>query len=399
MGRDSFKRKREPISDYSDSPVEISSEEDIIKPSKPPPPLVKKIVTFAKTMDASSITYSRMYIPLGFLNEAGIRSDMSIELRDRKGRLWPVTLSYNSRKLSSGWKSFVDNNGVKIGNRVLFSFKPGGNGQGSRLPFSSLDKLRWVVKSQNRVFLMIKTKLFFHQKIPWKAAAGLGKKIHLRASNIRGRAWRVAVETMGENLFFAGGGWKAFSRDVHLKLGEYIFFSRTGRSEFEASVYEITGCERDLRIPVSESETSSETGRGSIKREQISDSDSMGDSPIEISGEEDTKRTKPPPVVKKSISFAKTMTFSNIKNRMFLPVKFLNEAGIRGSMSIEVRDGKGRSWPMILNYKSRNLWGWRSFVRNHGVQTGNTVVFSFEPGGNVLEAIIHKKKTVRKGLL
>ncbi|EPS58302.1 hypothetical protein M569_16513 [Genlisea aurea] len=122
MGRDSFKRKREPISDYSDSPTEISGEEDI-KPSK----LVKKNITFAKTMDVSSINYGGMHVPVSFLNEARIRSNMNIELRDRKGGSWPVFLNYISSKLSRGWRRFVEDNGVEIGNTILFSFEPGGN--------------------------------------------------------------------------------------------------------------------------------------------------------------------------------------------------------------------------------------------------------------------------------
>ncbi|EPS73345.1 hypothetical protein M569_01411 [Genlisea aurea] len=94
--------------------------------------VIKGGFSFVKKMTEFCIG-RRLDIPRSCVNEAGIKRTMNIHLKKTNGsrRLWPVTLTYTTKwpcSLSSGgWRRFVRENDVNVGDTVRFTFRAGEN--------------------------------------------------------------------------------------------------------------------------------------------------------------------------------------------------------------------------------------------------------------------------------
>ncbi|KAL5550027.1 hypothetical protein UlMin_000203 [Ulmus minor] len=83
--------------------------------------------------------------------------------------------------------------------------------------------------------------LFLPYKFACKSSGLVGQKVFLEDST--GKQWEVKISIVDDSLAFQEG-WKKFSEDHNLRVGDFVVFYHTRESQFFVNIYGKSGCQK-----------------------------------------------------------------------------------------------------------------------------------------------------------
>ncbi|VVA16693.1 PREDICTED: B3 [Prunus dulcis] len=219
-------------------------------------------------------------------------------------------------------------------------------------------------------------------------------KCALRGPN--GKLWTVELEER-ENGFFFHDGWQGFVRDHCLEIGNFLVFDYDGDSMFDVTIYEPTGCEKDVEA---------------AKRRNGNPVSSVKDEIVDIETENYNKESKSKTINAERTSCKYVMSgkrpandcveetstgsilfksenscFIKILTKILYPVTIPKELAIAEGLvrkkTVKLHDPAGRSWIVKLRvHRSPYLRfdmtkGWAKCCRANQISQGDTIVFEF----------------------
>ncbi|GAA0138326.1 hypothetical protein LIER_00091 [Lithospermum erythrorhizon] len=185
-----------------------------------------------------------------------------------------------------------------------------------------------------------------------------------------GREWHVKM-----NLRKLGDdGWKHFSEDNDLHVGDFAVFRHEGNMVFEVLLFDPSTCLKECSThmikvePAETKEAEEERSLGYLQSKELK------------------RRSKAAPVAetissKERPHFVSFIKPFNVKySHLYVPTKFAKENGLlKDYCKITLVDDLQRSWPMVLRHNKSHVYigcGWVDFREANGLKVGDR--FKFE---------------------
>nr|XP_016469436.1 PREDICTED: B3 domain-containing protein REM10-like [Nicotiana tabacum] len=371
---------------------------------------------FVSTVKHYAIKYHALYFPLDFAKSTGLMNrHCEITLVDEKRRSWSVWLGPMGHHfgIKRGWREFVQENGVQIGDTYKFELINNGRipiahfhcifWEGCQeSPSEDIDKmLKQLVMGKEtstearetpaRLFSLLKKnftrsrKLTFfqinqsvaHAKIPVGFLKYLKEYKNEHAILRRGsKQWAVKVN--GRRF---EAGWVEFAQKHGLQLGDMLIFRHEGKMEFEVVIFDSSGSVREYLQE--EVHTVEETSKNFEFEEKPSPS--IKSSNMASSHTEAATHAKLPFGQSHFVCTIRSYCLS--KGFLCLPQQFAKPNGLTNKKcDLIIRDGRQRSWNLKLSFSRRPRVyiigdGLRKFIVDNCLEEGDRIMLEVVTNG------------------
>ncbi|WOK92991.1 B3 domain-containing protein [Canna indica] len=84
----------------------------------------KQLPQFERVITACNLSRGSVYFPRGITISDHLRNKSRIIATNYSGRKWPLRLRRDptSRVITTGWRQFISDNGVELGDKFIFQF-------------------------------------------------------------------------------------------------------------------------------------------------------------------------------------------------------------------------------------------------------------------------------------
>ncbi|WJX10506.1 hypothetical protein P8452_01221 [Trifolium repens] len=182
--------------------------------------------------------------------------------------------------------------------------------------------------------------------------------------------WYVALKFDERNRnFIIGAGWKSFSRDHNLQVGDECKFEMTRREPLSFTITIVPATKEPCPEQFQENQRVKEKSETS----RVEDMDYVGYSGERIS------RSCPKTHDSESRNLHKFKVFVTTLDKLVIPSEFLKRHNISNGNSFELKVGEG-TWFVEVSYNQHLDYGWFTkgwpeFVRECKVKIGDTCLF------------------------
>ncbi|KZV24985.1 hypothetical protein F511_01955 [Dorcoceras hygrometricum] len=202
-------------------------------------------------------------------------------------------------------------------------------------------------------------------------------EIVLRKATLRvetGESWIVRIERIGEHHFFTEG-WEKFASDVALEFKQFLLFMFDGESGFHVSVYEMSGCKKELVVCNDTSGGSEHHGYGVSTDGDLAVKPEIVDEDVRIVEDHGLLAVK-------QLRFRAKLGKRN-ETELEVPRDFAETTGIAENGRIFLlTQPSSKKWPVIVTARRREesfamTVGWNDFLVGRKVRVGSTILFEF----------------------